>query len=171
MKANKIEGAEARAVETYAVPASILALAMGADADAALRLQERLMEGVTGEDADVEESDHERLLEAILDATIQCDHGERFSVVQLLDRYANDGVKYRENAKDLERHGVAFRGESVAINRTLVSDVLLRGTEWESKRLDELLLRLPGAERRKVKFSGSTRQCIRLPLPKLTSEE
>lgn len=170
LKATKIAGAPSRSIETYAVPAAILGRALDFDRPRTEQLLEDLMAGVIErQDGDPEQKDQELLLEAIMQASVQCDHGKRWTVGQIIESYKESGTVYREVAKDLERHGIALREETMAIHRGMACRMLLPNTEWQSIRIDEVLCRVIGAERTSVRFAGQPLRCVSLPLPELTA--
>lgn len=176
LKCVSIKHANSRMIENYAVPTAILASALGMDRGQTEDLLVSLMSDMAIEGQEIEET-HERLFEAILDATVLCDRGQRFSVRQLLESYYVGGIAWRENAKDLERSGIAFRKDEAAqdrlvIHKASVMKYLLKDTEWAGTNIDQILEYKTGYKTGvRIKFSGAQKRCITLPLPENSPDD
>lgn len=139
------EGKHQRIVESYAVPASILAAAYGLGFDDATGLLGRLLRVVR--DAEIQ-SDKERILEAILESQIDCGQGERITVSQaIFKRHTADSERYEDA---LEKNGIgiaAGRGEGGCLffGSSMVSRHLLYNTEFKGLNIGEVLSRFEGA--------------------------
>lgn len=166
LKSHKVPGADPRAVETYAVPAAALGEAVGLSHEGSAALLESLMGGLDG---DPLESDQELLLSAILDSRVQCDHGVRRSVRDLVESFEAGGAEWMSHQSAFRQHGLWLQDEPgggpvLLVKKDVVLRELLRDTEWSRSRIDQVLLRLPGAERRAVKVSGSASRWVAVPL-------
>jgi hypothetical protein len=70
-----------------------------------------------------------------------------------------------EYANRLEAAGVRMLEDfAMFIAPKLVSQHLLRGGVWEGQKIDQLLLRLPGAERKQIKLGGRAVRGLILPM-------
>lgn len=159
LKSNPIDGIDTRVVESYAVPAAILSVALGYTESDAFDLLRNMLRTAPGEEQQA--TDQEDILQAIFRATVQLDKGRSLTVASLWAGI--EGTDYREA---LERVGIARvygrRGYRETVSRESsperddghflfldhrdVRSKLLRGTEWESQSIDQILKRIPGAE-------------------------
>jgi hypothetical protein len=163
IKETVCEGIDGRTVEVFAVPAAILASCLGGDQSKAEKM---LRELLTVVEADSQgSSDHEELLGDILTASLG-QWGKQMSVGQVLDSPA----LWQEHASALEAAGVTKRpsddgSEKLVIATKMVKSRLLKGTAWEKQRIDQILLRMPGATKQRTRMAGSFPWTIRLPMP------
>jgi hypothetical protein len=171
MKDTKTE-IDARRVESYAVPASILGLALGYDESQCRTLLKQLAESTIDKNAQGE-SDQVELFDAILSSTIICKHPYGLmSIAQIIEEPRSG--HYTENSTKLEAAGIClFEGEGLFIRTKLVSHVLLRQTSWEGQSIDQILLRLPGVVRTARRVSGRQLRGVIVPerYYRLTAEE
>ena len=171
LKSTPVEGADSRQVETYAVPASILACSLGFDRQRSAGLLCDLLRPVVQSNANPIAKDHDELLDTILNSAVRCDRGTQYTVGQLLESYHASAVAYLDNQKDLERCGIAFREGRLVLNDRLIRRELLRDTDWRSQRVDQYLMRIDGAERGKRMLAGRSLRCIELPLPEAEGDQ
>lgn len=153
---------DARTVESYAVPASILGLAMGHDEEKCRKLLKKLAEKSVDKDSQGD-SDQEELLDAILSATINCgtQHGN-LSVGQIIE--ATGMSRYIDNYGRLEAEGICITSkDELFINSRLVSRRLLRDTPWKDQRIDQILERLDGVRKIQHRLSGRVVRGIAVP--------
>ena len=171
LKSTEVEGVASRLVETYAVPVSMLTEANGLDEDQAREFLKLILGDSVQQDDESDQTDQERLLETILSSDVRCRAGNTYSIAQLLERYRDrhTGYEFGEHQKDLERSGVGF-GENAAykveirIHKSSVCSKLLKNTEWENARIDQLLLRMAGACRKTVRMSGRPIRVVAVPI-------
>src|SRR6185312_3071433 len=94
---------------------------------------------------------HEELLNDILTASVNVGRGGVLTVAQILESQSH---KLDFGAR-LEAAGIKVTGEhDLFVVPRLVSQHLLRGTAWEGQKIDQILLRLPGAERKQLRIGG-----------------
>jgi len=182
IKGTGIEGVHGRLVESFSVPAAIDAVVSkgrNVTRETAVSILRRMLEGRELQ-LSQGESNEVQLLRDILSANIRVtvDTGsskescER-SVAQLLED------SYGAHKADLEAKGIRIierrsRGNEKQSGEPakalfLVPDVirsrLLVGTRWSQSRIDQLLARLPGAERSQQRCGGQRRSGVLLPWP------
>ena len=161
-------GIHARVVESYAVPAAAYAAATGLQGSEAVVLFLRLID--TYEEQD-DEGDEAALLNEILESQIDVGRGARESVSQLLARfrYLNP-----DQETSLERSGVTYRSEEgrgrgnhdadcLFVVQRAVKRHLLRGSDWERAKIDEVLLRIGGARRARKTIGGKQAWGVMIP--------
>jgi len=153
MNENKYSEPHGRLNECYAIPAAMYAAATGLSEADAVNLYHDFMRVV---DIDEEvEMDHVDLLRDIFDSEVR-DGTSTWYVHQMFDdAFCNRGL--------LEQRGIAKNSEHYFFNRTLISKHL-RLEKWKGSRLDQVLLRFDGAERRQKKLGASVRQCVAVPI-------
>jgi hypothetical protein len=160
LRTAKVRGIDSRIVETYAVPAAMLAIAVGSDASQEL---DTLLWNLQ-RDSEAE-SDEEGLLGAIWGSHVDAgrDLGRR-AVGQLLeiadDATANDRA---DAVEALAKVGIELRENSILIAQGFASRHLLGRTEWKARNISEILLRLPGAKKRRARISGTLNRCVEIP--------
>lgn len=157
LHAKPVPGVDPRIVESYSVPASILAAAVGEDEDTAFRRLVRLMTNVDAEDAG--EKDHHRLIEDIMQSHIRMKGGDVATVAQIL---ASDSL-WQEHHRLVEAHGVRYRDQCLLFHKRTLLRTLLKGTEWQGQRIDQLLLRLKGAKRDAQQIDGRVLRVVNVP--------
>ena len=157
LKAVAIEGADSRAIESYAVPAAIWATACrfsSADSAGLLRQMVQTTTESTG-DNDDEANDERELLQAIgasemrLDRGVSCTVSEALSNrgTDFLDGLARYGLAIVEGGRRgprSDRH-LAEDSEFLFLDPRTVERRLLCGTRWADQATDTHLLRLDGA--------------------------
>mgnify|MGYP006280748155 CR=1 FL=1 len=157
---------DGRTVESLAVPAAMLAAAMGYEdqPDAARHVLEFCAGCIPQQSKP--EPDQVELMHAILGSQVNLERGERATVAQLLARFT--GFSDAESPEDLERVGIVIvvnqpgprefaSGRSgLFLDTKAIRRYLLADTPWASQSIDTILLRLPGAERGKRRI-GSRR--------------
>lgn len=156
-RANPPEGFHLRIVESYAVPAACYAAACGMDDSEALVTFLRFIDRHDDSDA---ESDNDMLVASIMSSLVDVGRGQRKSVSEMVERVEHlDG----DEGAALNRSGIAgFSDNKRTIGRdyiffahNLIKRHLLKNTEWESARIDQILVRMPGAEKAKKRLAGS----------------
>lgn len=170
LKETQIDGVDGRHIESYAVPAAMLACAGGLSMEQAATLLEQL--AATAGDKAEPEADEQTLLTAILSA--YADGGRelgRKSVGYLLEmasRHSGEALAARDA---LAQAGIATREyggrEYLAIAAAPVKSHLLRDN-WRTRDINQVLSRCPGAvagQRRK--FAGTVHRCVLVPLEEI----
>jgi hypothetical protein len=158
LKSTSISGVDKRVIESYSVPAAMMATCLRCDGELVLnqmiKLVEREHQG---------QSDELELLGDILSARVDCGHGERWSVSQIL----TSDNKVVDHMEKLESHGVGLfqkkrGGEKVLfVSHKVAVRELLRGTDWSD--VDQILSRLPGAKRDKQRLAGTVVNGVSVP--------
>jgi len=166
-----IDGADSRLVEGLAVPAAMLTALMGGTAGDAEKLLREWAADFASLDAAVVE-DEEALLRALLDAHVIATIPARDREKRTVGQIVNNSVLLIANKDLLEGYGVkVIDGRRLFIDQEPAQRHLLAGTPWQNGRLDELLLRLPGAKRDRRRLAGDLRRGLCVPLPLLDDPE
>ena len=152
---NKPQGIHGRICESYSVPCAMYAVSTEMDQTEALTLFYDALYSLT-EAADIE-SDSEALLDEIMCSTGRIQMREKKTVADLLkERYQSTCEQ------DLRNLGVYSKGDELLLNcRALVNNLL--SPEWKEKRIDTLLLRIPGAKRVVQRFDQTVLRFISIP--------
>jgi hypothetical protein len=163
IKETPCEGIDSRTVEVYAVPAAMLAVALGgseADAQGVLRA---MVAGLEEESQGT--TDHDELITDILSATVFLGSSlGSLTVSQIMESPAHWGANFQK----VEACGVSKRDDGdLVIYCKAVKAKLLKATDWERQRIDQILLRSPGARRSHEYIAGGRPRTITLPMPKL----
>lgn len=173
LKAHKVEGIDSRVIESYAVPAAILAISCGwSESEADGLLKEMLM---TSPPEDQNASDEEDLLEAIVRASVRIDR-EIKTVAELI----NDGGL--DATQSLERHGLClaysrtgprateYEPDTLFMDHKDIGTKLLKGTSWEGQNLGTILQRVAGAVLERRRVAGRRTYGVSLPMDFLRRE-
>lgn len=155
-KETKIGRVDQRLIESYAVPASVMACSIGND-EAVKPLMERFV-SFLDEDDQEPVTDHESLLQEIMNSQVTW-KGETYSVSQVLSSEAlrNDP----QISARLEGCGVKMQSDgSVLIHHKMVSRNLNRDLHG---RFDLILQRIPGAKKIRARISGARPYVIEIP--------
>jgi len=173
LKDEKIDDVDQRLVESYAVPAAMIATLLGMDAEAAAGLlQTMLLE--TKQDTPVE-TDETTLISDVLTANVQW-QTKRKTVAQALDfilSHANSQSERDEWSETLESYGIRifYRAGPTMIlfaYRT-IKEKLLQGSRWEGQPIDQYLRRVTGAEYIKQRVGKIPIGCIAFQLDEFLS--
>lgn len=155
------DGVHPRVCETFAVPCAMYVASKGGDLGEALRLMLETLDLVTEEVGEIEQ-DYDELFHDLMTASVPLSGGKQASVIELIRRRGFD----EEFHSRLAHVGISVSrdGSQVFINRKLAQRKLL-GEEWRGKRIDQILMRKPGA-RRVQKWFGplGNRQAIEIPV-------
>lgn len=166
LKSVQVAVVDGRVVESYAVPAAALAVAGGCDAERAKQILVRLLDNVDRQEQG--QTDQLALLDGILSTSVftGSKHGA-ITIAQILSSSAHQ-VEYNHI---LEANGIKLRRDGgLFVSQKRVSRALLKATEWERQRIDEILLRLPAGpsgdrpERKKRRVGGVPTWGIDLPV-------
>lgn len=160
LKSTSLPAVDARMVECYAVPAAILGVATGYTDTECRGLLADLCEGI--EKGEQGRSDHDELLDAVLGAGINCGGKDgTLSVAHIL--VSGTAASYDHGIK-LEAAGVRITNDGfLFISHRQVGRTLLRGSDWERQRLDQILLRVSGAKRDVQRIAGRSIRGISVP--------
>lgn len=169
LKLSKHPGIGNRAVESYAVPISMLARACELDEKSTLGLMRRMLRMVPEEDRDV--SDETELLHRIMRADLRLPRGETLTVAEGL---VNGGLDQMEI---LARNGIGIvlgrpghRGteydekEYLFLDPDAVTEKLLRGTEWQDQTIRTILKRIEGAEMTRRRLARHRVRGVTIPM-------
>lgn len=164
LKARRFPGIDSRLVECYSVPAAILSAIEGmGNEDAEGTLRSILVS------LDMEEppSDERDLLQAILSAVVR--GREEQSVAQLIERVRNHecgGIP----EQSLARVGIRVEHDMLIIAPDAACLNLLSRTPWQSQKIDQILARLPDAQRQRLRIGGRRCRCITIPMAWFAAE-
>jgi hypothetical protein len=151
-----------RICQIFSVPASIFATMTGLPFDAAVDSFARMLKVFDSESL---ERDQDAALDVILTSKIRRGYTER-SLLSLIQQSQNQFAPGTlENEEVLATHGVrVIENTSVFIVPKIVSRELLRNSPLEGVKVDEILLRLPGAERALRRLSGKPMRGVLIPI-------
>jgi hypothetical protein len=155
LKEEPFSESHGRLNECYAVPAAAYAAARGlSDADAVLMFHAFMKTVELDEDI---ENDHKALLQDIFDGEIR--NGAEVlhvgSKLQHPDGFSDATLAINGICKDMEFY---------YFSRGLLRKSVLRDERWRGVRIDLLLMRLEGAERKQKRFGASVRQAVAIPI-------
>lgn len=180
LKDCRVPGVSDRIVESYAVPAAMLAaIEEAGEEDARAMLQEMLSE-IAKEDHSGT-SDEQTLMADILGAQIQIG-AFRYSVAQLLEQVLKRQGKYDDAAAALESRGLkidrftipgskSFTGEPCfLIAHQIIAEHLIKNTKWGGQAIDQILKRLPSAVPSRRRVGGQRVQTVGISLDYLKTE-
>jgi len=158
LKANSFEGVHGRVVESFATPMSLLACAVGLDEQGAIDLMARYFSELE-QDPSQATKDETDLLGDILSSTVSLGHGEEAAVGQIL----TNSNSYSGGLESIERAGVMIAYDSrhtqpkrlgLFLAHKAILRYLLKGTQWADQAIDQLLKRLPTAQKRQYACGG-----------------
>jgi len=157
LKAFQVPGVDPRAIESYAVPAAILAVARGMTDTQAEQILRAMV--VTAPQEDQQMSDQEDILQAIFRAVVTMETGNDTKTVVSHNTVARlwEMLPNPEALAALERHGITQTSETKKqhaeggerfcfIDHRDVCEKLLRNSEWSEQSIDQILKRIPNAE-------------------------
>ena len=179
IRSRAYRGIDSRVVESYSIPAGILAAMMGVDQDGVEEFQTTLLSCVPRTGAIKDETD---LLESILAGTVQTKQKGQRSPGQLLQTISESVTGDLESEECLEHVGIrlshftpkdartAMKDPPAALSPCLIlaqkpiSDRLLRGGEWAGQAIEQILSRLPTAIQSRRKVGGLNQSVVLLGL-------
>jgi hypothetical protein len=182
LKERTFPNIDARVIESYAVPASILATIQGLGLDDAGELMSKMLVGVDRDQGKIDDSVD--LMEAILSAHIDIGRGARLSAAQLIDGVLNDdrdaGMYESALAKcglrigPMEGHGNQYSDghgpRCLIVAHTAVRKHLLKGTPWEAQSIEQVLKRIKGAKYTKRRVGAQNLRSVLIGLDLLERE-
>ena len=162
LKEQRLDGVDQRLVESYAVPAAMVATLMGMNAGSAAGLL-RSMLADAQTDSPVE-ADEASLIADVLGATVQLET-RRLTVGQAIEHVLNvaTGDNRDEWRKVLEAGGIKLElgvSQKIVLQYQLVRRKLLYGTRWGEQSIDQYLRRIDGAEVAIRRVGGSRNRCV-----------
>ncbi len=166
LKTTKCPGIDPRIIECYAVPAAMLATAEGVGKEEAAALLLKLL--TTVDKAEQGRIDHEDLIGDIMAASVNVGgRSNLMTVAQILESPSNRS----DHSNRLEAEGVMIvknysTGAEVGLFFVpkVISHRLLRSGSWEGQKLDQILLRTPGAARTRLRIGGVSQRGVQVPL-------
>lgn len=159
----KFPGVNERVVECYSVPAACYSVAMGVDAVGPPH--EVLGRMVSAYEKSEDLDDERQLLSDILETEIRLDRGEIATIAQILSRRASSSPDHMYRAEACGIGVVTHKDlEMLFVAHNSVSRYLLKGTGWERQNIDEILKRIPGAEKAKKRLGGKQPWGVVIPM-------
>lgn len=152
-----------RICQIFSVPAAVFATMTGMPLESAVDSFARMLKVFDSEGL---ERDQDATLDVILTSKIRMAHGEKsllHLIQQTQNQFCSTGIEHEDL---LALHGVKIIDDKSAVflNPKIVSRELLRNSSLEGVKVDELLMRLPGAERSVQRISGKPMRGILIPL-------
>jgi len=166
LMANRPREKDHRICQIFAVPAAVFATMTGMPQENAVDSYKRMLR--TYDHGQVEK-DQDSTLDTILTSKIRTGHAEKslLNLIQLSqNQFAPGSI---ENEDLLATHGIQIAtlkdgSKYVFFVHKVVSRELLRGSSLEGVKIDELLMRLPGAQRDVRRVSGKPMRGVRVPI-------
>lgn len=165
LKDEKIDGVDQRLVESYAVPAAMMAAVMGMDRLAAAGILRTMLSEAQN---DIQlEPDETNLVADILGATINL-QTYRMTVGQVIEHVMDPTASNRDDwRKVLEAGGIRLdmgAKPRIMLSYQLVRRRLLYGTRWAEQAIDQYLRRIDGCESDFQRIGGSRGRCCSFSL-------
>lgn len=153
-----------RICQIFAVPAAVFSVMTGMPEDAAVESYCRMLN--TYDHGQVEK-DQDTTLETILTSPVRLPGGEKslISILQVVaagnspDSVHQEGVLNTHGVRIVER----FPDKQIFFAHRIISRTLLKGSNLEGVKIDDLLLRLPGAARSVQRISGKPIRGVVIP--------
>lgn len=162
IKDEKVDGIESRVVESYAVPASILAVATGGSEQEARRTLQWLIQRESKWESS---EDHEDLLEAIVAAPVNC--GAKDGSITVGQIIESQSLWYEHQGR-LAACGVTVKGDGeervLVLAPKMVKERLLKGTDWHGQKIDQILARCKGATKGRERMAGMQPRTTNIPI-------
>ncbi len=166
LKDTRIEGADPRQVESYAVPAGMLSAVSGMNSEEAVGLLRQMLDDACNSDEAIE-ADEAVLMKCILGASVQLGP-HRMTVGQVIEHLGTAGPANRQEWLDaLAGTGIRIDGgarPTIMLQYQQVSSKLLRGSRWEGQEISQYLRRIEGAEPTRQRVGGVHGRGIRFDL-------
>jgi len=164
---NRPRHIEHRICQIFAVPAAVHATMIGLPREDSIENFHRMLNIY---DQGQVEKDQDTTLETILTSPIRVPGGEKslLSLIQASVRPASDPHHAKVDVDEiLATHGVRivekFPHKWVFMAHSVISRLLLRGSNLEGVKIDDLLLRIPGAIRKPQRLSGKPMRGVMIP--------
>lgn len=167
----KVPGIDSRVIESYAVPTAILAAVHGFDSPA--DQEELLRELLAGIEEDQPTPQHEELMAEIKTAKIRVANetltvGQCLEAIELLLPVKDFAIKA------LATNGIRLDGfgpDQRLLLQYAPIKALLRGTKFQGQPIEQILPRIPGAEKRNMKIGGTTNRGVVIPYVRSSEPE
>lgn len=163
LKDQKIEGVDQRAVESFAVPAAMLATAIDWPGMDAAKMLSEMAAGVR-DDPQQMESDEANLMQDILGATVIIDGQNRPTVAQAIEYITTLANTNRDRwRQDLEAAGVKITlgaNRTIGMSYQLVRRKLLYGTRWQEQPIEQYLQRIDGRVLKTIRCGGHRSRAV-----------
>jgi hypothetical protein len=180
LKDTRIPGVDDRVIESYSVPAAILAAIQNDTEDGARELLREMLADIAEEDHGGQSDEHTLMVD-ILGAQIQIGPN-RYSVAQLLEIVIKQSPNWSDAETALESRGLRLDRYTIPGTKTyggepclliayqLVTEYLIKNTKWGSQAIDQILKRLPGSVQSRRRVGGQRVQTVAISLEFLKSE-
>jgi len=160
-----------RICQIFSVPAAVLACMAGMPHDTAVESFARMLKVF---DIEGLERDQDSALDVILTSKIKA-HGTDRSLLSLIEQTQSqnrDGSIQNEELLaahgvkvfDIDKYGNPFDPKFVFMNPRVISRELLRGSNLDGVKIDELILRIPGVSRSQQRINGKSMRGLSIPL-------
>ena len=166
LMARRPDNIDHRICQIFSVPAAVFACMAGLPQDAAVDSFARMLRVF---DSDGLERDQDSALDVILTSKIRTSGTERslLSLIQQTQDLNRSGSI--ENEELLASNGIRVidtdvNNKFIFLNPKVVSRELLRNSPLDGVKIDELLLRIPGAARDKQRINGKSMRGLRIPM-------
>lgn len=162
---NRPDGFSSRVCESFAVPIAMYVAAMGGGLGDATQLHLRALE-LVAEDVGEVESDSEELLGEICRAVVPISGGKRASIIEMIERH-----DFEPEFRDRLRHfGIKLEADRSGVSIHWKSVLPLLGENWKGRRLNQILSRIPGGEKRRARYGNRVLRSIFIPYSELPIE-
>lgn len=166
LQKDKVSASDPRLVESYAVPASMIAAVTGMDAEwMAGFLNSTLTERTDQEQG---ETDEESLVNEIMGTQVRMARGHSATVIELLfakaHQFEEDNVKVLERVgiKRIRMHGT---GDGLFLVPDAVAGLLARESRFKGLKIRDILIRIRGAAAKQESFTiGNRPRGILIPM-------
>lgn len=184
-----VAGIDARIVESYAVPAAMLAVIDGASDDEAREILRLMLTDLDRQEVEVD-TDKAVVLRDIFGSYIQSGN-VRLTAAQWIHtvlRHENrreeaeialaghglkiDTYTVEETKRIHANSGIRFNSgdKCLVVGHRKVQSGLLRNTSWDGKSIDKIMTRIPGVIRGRRHVGGLKLHCVLVPMDYLQSE-
>lgn len=183
----RVPGVDPRIVESYAVPAAMLAAIDGATDDEAREILTLFLQDLDRDEIEVD-VDKQAVLRDMLGCHVQSGR-DRMTASQWLDIVVRQQSRHEEAAQVLAgsgikidyytpteasqaegTEGIAENEPCLVIAHKAVSKNLLQNSQWSGQSIDKIIARIPGALRARRRVGNVLHRCILLPWPFVAAE-
>jgi len=164
-----IDGVNPRLVDSYAVPLAMLCAAAGSSMEEAKTSLREFLAG-RREVREQAESDESLLLQTIFASKIRVpiatESGSgRFNTVVYHERTVGQLLESEDHEETLAAHGIKAGQRGIFVVPETVVRELLKGTQWERLVIGEILERVPGAAKKRLRVGGIRHRGVVVPWP------
>lgn len=190
LRDTRVPGVDTRIVESYAVPAAMLAAIDGSTDEEAREILRLLLEDLDKDEIEVD-IDKLAVLREIMGSQIQSGN-VRLTAAQWLDIVIRQQSKHEEAETVLARSGIKFSRFTAGEARKAVTEGggigieegdpclvlahkhihahLLRNTQWDGKRIDTIISRIAGATRGNRNIGSLRQRTVLIPWAYISEE-